>query len=61
MAKLEQQNKWNRVFSNGPSKICGRRPLKYLEGYGVHKADHIPSNILEAVFHNLYLVHFRAQ
>ena len=27
-------NKWNKVFKNGPSKICGRQPLKNLNGYG---------------------------
>ena len=27
-------NKWNKVFKNGPSKICGRQPLKNLSGYG---------------------------
>ena len=24
---------WDRVFKNGPSKICGRQPLKDLKGY----------------------------
>ena len=24
----------DKVFKNGPSKICGRQPLKYLKGYG---------------------------
>ena len=23
---------WDKVFKNGPSKICGRQPLKYLKG-----------------------------
>ena len=23
------------VFKNGPSKICGRQPLKNREGYGI--------------------------
>ena len=40
---------------NGPSKICGRQPLKNLKGYGL--LDHIPSNFLKANFHKLYLVH----
>ena len=44
--------KWVKVFKNGPSKICGRQPLKYLKWY-----DHITSNILKAVFHKFYLVH----
>ena len=28
---------WDKVFKNGPSKICGRQPLKNLLGYGVLK------------------------
>ena len=26
---------WDKVFKNGPSKICGRQPLKSLKGYGL--------------------------
>ena len=26
---------WDKVFKNGPGKICGRQPLKNLEGYGL--------------------------
>ena len=26
---------WDKVFKNGPSKICGRRPLKNLKEYGL--------------------------
>ena len=26
---------WDKLFKNGPSKICGRQPLKNLKGYGV--------------------------
>ena len=26
---------WDKVFENGPSKICGRQPLKNLKGYDV--------------------------
>ena len=44
-------------FKNGPSKICGRQPLKNLKGYYLPKADHTSSNILKAVFHKFYLVH----
>ena len=51
---------WDKVFNNGPNKICGRQPLKSLKGYGLleadHKADHTPSNFLKAVFHKFYLV-----
>ena len=24
----ELENKWNKVFKNGPSKICGKQSLK---------------------------------
>ena len=30
-------DKWGKVFKNGPSKICGRQPLKNLKGYGLLK------------------------
>ena len=29
--------KWDKVFKNGPSKICGRQPLKSLKEYGLLK------------------------
>ena len=25
---------WDKVFKNGPSKMCGRQPLKNLKSYG---------------------------
>ena len=28
---------WYKVFKSGPSKICGRQPLKNLKGYGLLK------------------------
>ena len=28
-------NIWDKVFKNGPSKICGSQPLKNLRGYGL--------------------------
>ena len=31
------RDKWDKVFKNGPSKICGRQPLKKLKGYGLLK------------------------
>ena len=34
---------WDKVFKNGPSKICGRQPLKNFKRYDLPKADHIPS------------------
>ena len=29
------KNILDKVFKNGPSKICGRQPLKNLKGYGL--------------------------
>ena len=49
--------KREKVFKNGPSKICGRQPLKNLKGYDLLKADHAHSIFLKAVFHKFYLVH----
>ena len=34
---------WDRVFKNGPSKICGRQLLKNLKGYGLLK--HLRKNL----------------
>ena len=53
------------VFKNGPSKICGRQPLKNLKGYGLLKQT--ISEVVYVTFGNpaicfaLYLtgVHFR--
>ena len=28
---------WVKLFKNGPSKICGRQPLKNFKGYGLIK------------------------
>ena len=30
---------WEKEFKNGPSKICGRQPLKNLKGYGLLKSN----------------------
>ena len=30
-AKLFSRNNWDRVFKSGPSKFCGRQPLKYFK------------------------------
>ena len=32
-----QEDVCDKVFKNGPSKICGGQPLKYLKGYGLLK------------------------
>ena len=34
----------DKVSKNGPSKICGKQPLKNLKGYYLLKADHNPYN-----------------
>ena len=49
--------KLDKVFKNGPSKICGRQLLKNLKGYDLPKAGHISSNFLKSVFSKLYLVY----
>ena len=43
---------WDKVFKNGPSKICDRQPFKKLKGYGLPKANETPSNFLKADFTN---------
>ena len=35
---------WDKVFENGPSKICGRQILKNLKEYGVLKIHIAISN-----------------
>ena len=47
-AAMERWNTWDKVFKNGPSKICGRHSLKDLKGNGLlkHISDHISSNFL---------------
>ena len=35
---------WEKVFKNGPNKICGRQPLKYFKWYG-RSAQTIPLQI----------------
>ena len=32
--------KWDKVFKDGTSKICGRQPLKNLNGYGLFEGGH---------------------
>ena len=29
------QDNWDKIFKNGPRKICGRHPLKSLKEYGL--------------------------
>ena len=35
---------WDKVFKNGPSKICKGQSLKNLKEFGLLKVDHTPSN-----------------
>ena len=35
---------WDKVFKNGPRKICERQRLKMLKAYGLLKADQTHSN-----------------
>ena len=44
--KLNFIVKWDKVFKNGPSKICERQPLKNLKGYGL-----LPANSLSRFDH----------
>ena len=38
---------WDKVFKNGPSKICERQPLKNLKGYGRLSSTNFVWSILE--------------
>ena len=49
--------KWVKVFKNGPSKICGKQPLKKLKEYGLPKQTIPLQTFSKAVFHKFYLVH----
>ena len=41
-------------FKNGPSKICGRQPLKNVKGYGLLKLSHIcPISLIAKTTQNL--------
>ena len=40
-------------YSRMDCKICERQPLKNWKGYGLLKADHIPSNFLKAALSTL--------
>ena len=33
----EEKVKWDKVFKNGPSKICGKPPLTSVKWYGLPK------------------------
>ena len=45
---VKLSNKWDKVFKNRLSKICGRQPLKNLKGYGLLEPDHTPPSFLKA-------------
>ena len=54
----ETKYKLVQMRQNGPSKICGRQPLKNLKEYGLLKqAGQTPLNFLKVIFHKFYLVH----
>ena len=48
---------WDKVFKDGPSKICRRQTLTNLKEYGLLEAEHTTSNLSKAVFHKFHLVH----
>ena len=54
---LQSINIWDKVFKSGPSKICGRQPLKNLKGYCLLKQKISLQIISKAVFHKFYLVY----
>ena len=35
ISRISGTCKWDKAFKNGPSKICGRQPLKHLKRYGL--------------------------
>ena len=35
--KIQLRYKWDKVFKNGPNKICGRQPVKNLKGHALLK------------------------
>ena len=37
---------WGKVFKNGPSKICGRQPLKKLKWYDLLRQNHCRTRIV---------------
>ena len=36
---------WDKVFKNGPNKICGRQSLRSLKGYVFHFAENCQHNV----------------
>ena len=51
----ELENKWNKVFKNGPSKICGKQSLKNQKEYGLIKqAICLPQVLLGPFLRILY-------
>ena len=45
---------WDKIFKNGPSKICEKQPLKNLKGYSL--IYRVPSKFLKTVFQEFHLV-----
>ena len=42
-------------LQNGPSKICGRQPLKNLKGFGLLQVDHTPLNFVKGCLPQMLL------
>ena len=51
--KYECVYKWVNVFKNGPSKICGRQPLRDLKWYGLLR--HHDNDDDDQAFENIFL------
>ena len=65
---LYENHIWDKVFKNGPSKICGRQPWKNLKGvwsawqplknlkeYGLPKADYTPFKFFQGCLPQILL------
>ena len=58
---------WDKVYKNGPSKICGRQPLKNLKEYGLSSKNFtwsileycVPSSMYDGVLSRKQLTAFR--
>ena len=55
--RYHREFKWGKVFKNGPSKICGRQPLKKLKWYRLLGQTKSLQILLKFVFHKFSLIH----